>query len=223
MESSPFERASTHILISILDDGFGEDLIPAASLQEAGRCAKHSPWGECGLALHCLLSVACCLLSILCCLLHVACCPSSCVALKIDIHHFGKLCKVVLAVGKRPSPSAAPQEDWPCGVAGSGFATEQRFCSRNPRSLLHMQRICKLLPSPLPREWQRWRPSQCASAIRRRLPLHTTTHPPPPQGGCVVTAPMNGAPSRRLPPRGGVCGGPCPSPARAWCLTTHKG
>ena len=156
-------------------------------------------------------------------MLHVACCSLPCVALKIDVRHFRKLCRVVLAVGKRPSPSAAPQEDWPCGVAGSGFATEQRFCSRNPRSRLHMQRTCKWLPSPLPREWQRWRPSQFAIAICRRLQPCTTTHLRFPQGRCVVTAPMDGAPSRLLPLPGGVCGGPCPSPARAWCLTTHKG
>ena len=36
-------------------------------------------------------------------------------------------------MGRRSSPSTAPLEDWPCGVAGSGFATEQRFCSHNPR------------------------------------------------------------------------------------------
>ena len=34
-----------------------------------------------------------------------------------------------MAVGKRPSPSAAPQEDWPCGVVGSGFTTQQRLRS----------------------------------------------------------------------------------------------
>ena len=34
-----------------------------------------------------------------------------------------------MAVGKRPSPSAAPQEDWPCGVIGSGFTTQQRLRS----------------------------------------------------------------------------------------------
>ena len=37
---------------------------------------------------------------------------------------FGRV-DAVMAVGRRSSPSAAPLEDWPCGVAGSGFATEQ--------------------------------------------------------------------------------------------------
>ena len=34
-----------------------------------------------------------------------------------------------MAVGKRPSPSAAPLEDWPCGVIGSGFTTQRRLRS----------------------------------------------------------------------------------------------
>ena len=34
-----------------------------------------------------------------------------------------------MAVGKRPSPSATPLEDWPCGVIGSGFTTQRRLRS----------------------------------------------------------------------------------------------
>ena len=36
---------------------------------------------------------------------------------------------VAMAVGKRPSPSAAPQEDWSCGVIGPGFTMQQRLRS----------------------------------------------------------------------------------------------
>ena len=36
---------------------------------------------------------------------------------------------LAIAVGKRPSPSAAPLEDWPCGVIGSGFTTQRRLRS----------------------------------------------------------------------------------------------
>ncbi len=34
-----------------------------------------------------------------------------------------------MAVGKCPSPSAAPLEDWPCGVIGSGFTTQRQLRS----------------------------------------------------------------------------------------------
>ena len=36
-----------------------------------------------------------------------------------------------MAVGKRPSPSAAPLEDWPCGVIGHGFQFEVLVCNKN--------------------------------------------------------------------------------------------
>ena len=35
-----------------------------------------------------------------------------------------------MAVERRPSPSDAPQGDWPCVVIGSGFTTQQRLRSR---------------------------------------------------------------------------------------------
>ena len=57
-----------------------------------------------------------------------------------------------MAVGKRPSPSAAPLEDWPCGIIGSGFTTQRRL--RNPTAGVVSSR--PLLPvkagdTPLPR------------------------------------------------------------------------
>ena len=57
-----------------------------------------------------------------------------------------------MAVGKRPSPSAAPLEDWPCGVIGSGFTTQRRL--RSPTAGVVSSR--PLLPvkageTPLPR------------------------------------------------------------------------
>ena len=56
-----------------------------------------------------------------------------------------------MAVGKRPSPSAAPLEDWPCGVFGSGFTTQQRLRSPtagalDSRSFLPME--ARKTPSP---------------------------------------------------------------------------
>ena len=57
-----------------------------------------------------------------------------------------------MAVGKCPSPSAAPLEDWPCGVIGSGFTTQRRLRSPtagvvNSRPLLPL----KSGDTPLPR------------------------------------------------------------------------
>jgi hypothetical protein len=57
-----------------------------------------------------------------------------------------------MAVGKCPSPSAAPLEDWPCGVIGSGVTTQRQL--RSPTAGVMNSR--PLLPvmareTPLPR------------------------------------------------------------------------
>ena len=39
---------------------------------------------------------------------------------------------LALAVERRPSPSDAPQGDWPCVVIGSSFTTQKRLRSRTP-------------------------------------------------------------------------------------------
>ena len=53
---------------------------------------------------------------------------------------------VAMAVGKQPSPSAAPLEDWPCGVIGHGFQFEVLVCNNICALKLSIAALSVMMP-----------------------------------------------------------------------------
>ena len=87
---------------------------------------------------------------------------------------------VVVAMERRPSPSDAPQGDWPCVIVGSGFTTQKRLRSPTPGILGPRPSLLMVAAKT---------PSQCTAHVsertRDRAPLcvqglSALLHTPPP-------------------------------------------
>ena len=119
-----------------------------------------------------VLCLLCLLCMFVCCSLTARCAGCDCFVCFA--------CFAAKAVERRPSPSDAPQGDWPCVVAGSGFTTQQRL--RSPTAGILGPRPSLLMGAAKT-------PSQCtqhaSDRARDRAPLcvqgpTAPLHTPPP-------------------------------------------